>query len=262
MGLLPGTGTAIAALAFSPDGKALAIGGGRTVVVHGPDKPDEKARPIFTLRKSEVLAVAFSPDGKSIAAAGGNVAEKDGLTDLERKIKLLEEARVDKDREVQEKRSRHQGSAGEGPAMNIEQLKDRNTVTFEEYRQLSNELLRVQIEIVKAEAQLAQLQNDQPAGGLEGRTFTDKDVSRLFYADRRVAAARERYDRAKERSESLKDKVRDFADPSHQKPIKDMKAARAELDDLWKELRPEIEAAFRRGQPLGRSGPPRRSWCP
>ena len=109
--------------------------------------------------------------------------------------------------------------------MAIAEAKDRNTVTFEEYRALSNELLRVQIEIVKAEAQLAGLQNDQPAAAAEDRPFTEKDYARIFYADKRVIATKEKFDRARERFLSVKDRAKDYADPQHQKPLADMESA-------------------------------------
>ncbi len=166
-------------------------------------------------------------------------------TDL--KIKQLDEARLEKEREVKQKRdaiTEEQKKTGNFDATSV---KDRNSVTVEEYRQLSNELVRVQIEIVKAEAQLAGLQNDQPAAAAEDRQYTEKDYSRIFYLDKRVAAVKERHDRAKERYFAVKEKIRDAADPSLQKPMKDMAAAQKELDGLWKELRPEIEAMVRRG---------------
>ena len=129
------------------------------------------------------------------------------------------------------------------------EAKDRNSVSVEEYRQLSNELLRVQIEIVKAEAQLAGLQNDQPAAAAEDRPFTEKDIARIFYADKRVVATKERYDRAKERFHE-RPRRRSATSPTRriQKPLKDMEAAKAELDDLWRELKPEIEAMVQPGR--------------
>jgi streptogramin lyase len=63
----------ITALAFSPDGKRLAVGGYRAVTVWDT----EAGRPVGCLTglSGSVLSLAFSPDGKHLAAAGGAPAE-------------------------------------------------------------------------------------------------------------------------------------------------------------------------------------------
>jgi capsular exopolysaccharide synthesis family protein len=167
--------------------------------------------------------------------------------EIEMKIKQLEDARLEKANEVKQKREAIAEEQKRAGLFDQGQVKDRNTVSVEEYRQLSNELLRVQIDIVKAEAELAGLQNDQPAMAAEDRPFTEKDYARIFYADKRVMATKEKFDRARERFLSVKERVKDYADPSHQKPLADMESAKKELDGLWRELRPEIEAMVKRG---------------
>jgi succinoglycan biosynthesis transport protein ExoP len=172
--------------------------------------------------------------------------------ETDQKIKQLEDAKLERDNEVRQKRNAIADQQKRAGLFDREGAKDRNAVTIEEYRQLNNELLRVQIDIVKAEAELAGLQNDQPAVAAEDRPFTDRDIARIFYADKRVAATKEKYDRAKERFQAVREKVRDFADPSHQKPLKDIEDSRKELDKLWAELRPEIEMMVKRG--MSRTG--------
>ncbi|HEY2159426.1 MAG TPA: protein kinase [Isosphaeraceae bacterium] len=244
---LPGNGQPIAALTFAPDGKTLAAGAGRSVILLDLNQGIESGRTILTLRKCEVLAVAFSPDGKSLAAGGGNVAARDGLTEIERKIKMLEEARLDKEKEVKEKRNAIKEQQKAHGNIEVAGAKDRNTVTFEEYRQLSSELLRLQIEIVKAEAQLAQLQAEQPAAAAERRDVTEADLTRLFYSDKRVTEARARVEAAEDKFKVEKERHRNLADPAVQRPMKDMKEAKADLDALWKEMKPQLEALARRG---------------
>ena len=158
---------------------------------------------------------------------------------------MLDEARVAKEKEVNEKRNAIKELQRAHGDIDVAGARDRNSVTIEEFRQLSNELLRVQIEIVKAEAQLAQLQADQPAAA--AREVTEADLVRLFYSDKRVAAARERKDLAEDKYKAAKKGVRNLADPKVQKPMEDLKQAQADLDALWKEMKPQLEAGARRG---------------
>jgi capsular exopolysaccharide synthesis family protein len=168
-------------------------------------------------------------------------------SEIEEKIRQLDQARLDKEKEVGDKRNaikKLQEAHGE---IDVAGARERNSVTVEEYRQLSNELLRVQIESVKADAQLAQLQAEQPAAVAESREVTEADLVRLFYSDKRVAAAREQKDAAEDKYKAMREKVRNLADPSVQRPLKDMKEAQADLDALWKEMKPQLESWARKG---------------
>jgi capsular exopolysaccharide synthesis family protein len=162
------------------------------------------------------------------------------------KLKQLEGAREAKSIEVTQKRSEIKALQERNGNVDLQGVKDRNLVTVEEYRQLSNELLRVQIEINKAEAQLAQLQNEQPAGP-EERQFTEDDLTHLFYSDPKVKEAGDRLERAQHRYEEVKARVRNHGDPAIQKPLKDMIEAKADLNDMWKKMKPQLEALARRG---------------
>jgi capsular exopolysaccharide synthesis family protein len=167
--------------------------------------------------------------------------------ETDQKVKQLDEARLAKEKEVADKRNAIKELQKAHGDIDVAGAKERNTVTVEEYRQLSNELLRVQIEIVKAEAQLAQLQADQPAAAAEAREIGQDELIRLFYSDKRVAAARERKDLAEDKFKTVKKKVRNLADPAVQRPMEDLKEAQADLDALWKEMKPQLEAWARKG---------------
>jgi hypothetical protein len=59
----------VAALAYRPDGKLLAAGGQREVVLIDPDKGDVVG--VLAGQAGEVTALAFSPDGRTLAVAAG-----------------------------------------------------------------------------------------------------------------------------------------------------------------------------------------------
>ncbi len=61
--------TPVYAVAFSPDGKWLAVGGYKYVALYDAETGKQVAR--YIVGKDAVRTVAFSPDGKRIAAGGG-----------------------------------------------------------------------------------------------------------------------------------------------------------------------------------------------
>src|SRR5262249_54553978 len=60
----------LSALAYSPDGKLLAVSGYHEVLVHNADGSGLVARLVGTSERIE--SVAFSPDGKRLAVSGGS----------------------------------------------------------------------------------------------------------------------------------------------------------------------------------------------
>ena len=79
------------------------------------------------------------------------------------------------------------------------------------------------------------------------RTVTEADLTRLFYSDKRMAEARSRYEAAEDKYNHVKERIRNKMDPSVQKPLKDMMEAQKDLNALWKEMKPTLEAWARRG---------------
>ena len=251
---LPGQGGVLTSLSYAPNGQRLAAGGGRSVIVHDWRGPGKATRTPFALRRCEVLALAFSPDGSSLAAAGGNVAppEPDHSAEVarERKIKQLDEARMEKELEVTMKRNAIAEMQAKNGGFNVAGAKDRNAVTIEEYRQLVNELLRVQIEIVKAEAQVAVLQGDRPTAALPG----DRPLPSSL--EKRMAEARQDLDALRKESRleierpTLERPVIERPEierpPGVREQLRDVADAKKGPDGLSKDRKPEAEATARR----------------
>jgi succinoglycan biosynthesis transport protein ExoP len=182
--------------------------------------------------------------------------------ETEQKIKRLEDARQDKSREVDLKRTALRQLTSKLGAINVTEIKGRTTVSVEQYSQLSSQLLDVQLEVMKAETRLAHLQSEQPpmpttAEGAQSGQVTEQQISEMFYNHPSVVETKAKLDRADDRYRALKVNIRDLSDPSLTSPLKAKRDAQARLDALWTQLRPTIEAQIRAGatRPGGGGGP-------
>lgn len=177
--------------------------------------------------------------------------------ETERKIQRLTEARQEKLREVEQKRTALKQLTNKIGAINVTEVKGRNTVTVEQYSTLSSQLLEVQLEIMKAEARLNHLQNELAAippaavAADEGQV-TEQQLADMFYNHPRVAEVKAKYDRAVERYNATKLNVRDPSDLSLQVHVKAKAEAKAKLDALWQQLKPTLAAQLRAN--LGKPG--------
>ena len=62
----------VLALAFSPDGKTLAIGGGEGSIQVWKLDPNHKLQTVFTGHQGSIHVLMFSPDGKTLASGSAD----------------------------------------------------------------------------------------------------------------------------------------------------------------------------------------------
>ena len=189
-------------------------------------------------------------------------ASDNNSKETDQKIKRLSDAKQEKAREVEQKRAALKQLTNKLGAINVTEIKGRNTVSVEQYIQLSSQLLETQLELMKADARLAHLQNEQPAAPAAVATgdsgqITERQFSEMFYNHPQVVEIKAKFDRANERYHSLRNNVRDLSDPSLMAPLKTKRDAQVRLDALWTQLKPTIEAQIRSGdtRPGGPTGP-------
>jgi WD40 repeat protein len=234
---LPGNEAGMNSLSYSPDGKSLVAGGGKTVTLYTWKGPESTLTfSTWPFGKGEVRAVAFSPDGRTIAA-GGRAGVVGAAVDAGQARRRSITARWEDIYKQMKKIGQ----------VDIEKMRERNSLTIEQYSKLSSQLMQVEIDILRAEARLAQFQTDRAAiaGANKPRQVSEQEVTDAFYNDPKVVQVKDAYERASERFNTLAKKIRDPLDASLMMPRQDMKAHREKLDALWKELRPTIEAQLR-----------------
>ncbi len=193
----------------------------------------------------------------AVADAYVRGAKDINTSESQAKIDNLKVIQAEKDNEVKLKRGAIKQQQEKQGAADVKELKDKNAVTLDGYRALNDQLTKVQIEILKSEAQIQQLQNDQPAtpavaGPAEA---TKEQVSQLFYEHPKVMRVKERLDAADDRYKAAKEKVRDRSDPSLLVPLRARQAAQAELDALWAQLSPVLAEQARNGVRAGGVAP-------
>ncbi len=214
---------------------------------------------VMIVQKTNLIDVSMSSESTMEATAIVNAvvnaylvnASDNNSQETERKISRLNEARQEKAREVGQKRAALRQLTSKHGTINVTELKNRGSVSVEQYSQLSTQLLGVQLDIMKAEARLSHLQNEQsvsaPVGGSDDRKMTEQDLSDLFYNHPRVADVNAKYERAKARYDALKLSIRNPLDPSLAAPQKTMVDAKAQIDALWVQLKPTLLAQSRTG---------------
>jgi capsular exopolysaccharide synthesis family protein len=145
------------------------------------------------------------------------------------------QAEYEKQRRVLEKLNADIGAANE------KAVKDRNSVTVETYRRLSEELTEVKIKRFTAQNELDQLRNEKtlPARPLDDKAVGDALVD-LFYAHPKVAQIEADLKRASAKLKDAQRRSRNPSDPSVVMATERVKELNDEKDDLWRTLEPGL----------------------
>jgi capsular exopolysaccharide synthesis family protein len=164
------------------------------------------------------------------------------------KLNRLLDARRDREAKVSEKRARIREQQEKFGIADITDVKNRNMVSVEQYKQLSSDLMTVETEIDKAEARLLQLQAEPPgASPQDDPKVLQRMVKDLFEADPRVAALFDKRDRARDNLLRLKQTIRDPTDPAMARHTKDYRSARDQIAQLREQMEPDLIARVQAG---------------
>lgn len=164
--------------------------------------------------------------------------------DSERRIGRLRLARNSRLTDVEAKRAELKDLQKQFGAAYEEQIKQRDTLTLENYAVLSTELLKLQIERMSAEQALSQMRNERPATSLRNPQVDLADqMNELFFAhpdvqpiQRDLEIARQRY------AEASRVARNPNADPAASYQRRAIEKLEAKLSALYNQLQPALAA--------------------
>ena len=127
-------------------------------------------------------------------------------------------------------------------------VRERNSVTLEQYGLLSRQLLETDLELVDAQGKLEQLNAVPSLSPLDDASEPEAEVVTTFYATPQVAEVRVKFDKARE---SLADAERIAKNPSEASLVTARKRVdeyQRQLDILWTKMKPSLVRAHQAAQ--------------
>jgi succinoglycan biosynthesis transport protein ExoP len=166
----------------------------------------------------------------------------------EKKIERMKVVKKDQDEQVRTKRAEVQGLQKQVGASDLDLLKNRNGVSIDTYRQLSEELTRVEIARYQLKAQLDQLREsgEGPVRGPDEEQAKDL-ITTQFYNDPRVVSVQEELERAEKKLKDSERLTRSPSDPARTRWSDMVKELKEKRDDLWRKLEPGLRRKLAEG---------------
>ena len=226
----------------------------RLVQAEDPEEEIRRSLNVSIVPKTNFIEVSMTSESASEAVAIVNAvveaylknssANIDNQTD--KQLVRLRDARKDKLGELEQKRNALQQLQLKMRSVTTAETKDRSTMTSEDYRMLSTQLLQLEIDLMEAENRLYQLQNDQSSPVVSDDPLQqERELQDLFYAHPAAAEIKAKLDRERERLANAERLVRDRSDPSRATPQKKVRELDAQLKNLYTQLKPTLATQSR-----------------
>ncbi|WP_406701326.1 polysaccharide biosynthesis tyrosine autokinase (plasmid) [Singulisphaera sp. Ch08] len=162
--------------------------------------------------------------------------------DIERRIVQLKADRDTRIRELESKRAEWRRLSDRIGAADTAGVKDRNLITGDDYRLLSDRLSQVEIERYATQAKLDQLRSEKqvPVTG-QDQALHEQTVRDAFYADPRIIQLQKELTLLQGKTDRIKRISRNSRDPSLVAMEAQRRALKGELSAWWTRLRPRLE---------------------
>lgn len=180
-----------------------------------------------------------------VAAFLKKTAREDG--EIVKKGERLREARDRRETEVTARRAEVVALAGRLGAVDTARARDRDAVALEQYKVLSNQMLRTDLELMEAQAKLdrAQAAGRQPADADRDRGKIDAAVVTAFYADPEVATLRGQVDAAKDQLAQIDRIAKSGTDSTRGAARRTVEDGQRQIDGLWNRKKAALTQAAR-----------------
>ena len=180
-----------------------------------------------------------------VAAFLQKAAREDG--ELAKKGDRLREARDRRAAEVATRRSEVVALAGRLGAVDTARARDRDAVALEQYKVLSNQMLRTDLELMEAQAKLDRVQTPGRATPEpdKDRGKVDPAVVTAFYADPEVATVRGQVDAAKDQLAQIDRIAKGGSDPVRGAAKRTIEDGQKQIDGLWNRKKATITQTVR-----------------
>ncbi len=225
-----------------------------------PEAEIRRSLGVMVIPRTNLIQVSMASESADEAARIVNavidaylkVALDANEEESEKRYKRLLEVKEERTVAVRQKRDAIASLVGRIGTVDSSQARDRNSVTIEHYKMLTNQLLQADLEMVEEQARLDQLQ-DEPDGPPPGdRSEPDAEIIAAFYATPKVAEARARLDKAREGLTHAERIARSPDDPARIAARKEADDCQRQLDVLWTKMRPALARSGRPGDGAAR----------
>jgi polysaccharide biosynthesis transport protein len=156
----------------------------------------------------------------------------------QRKIDRLKAVRDGQEKEVERLRREVKVQQEKIGASDIDAVKNRNNISAEGYRRVSEELTGVEIKLIQTKARLDQYR-DEPSRG-RGEEEIKEIETQLFYDHPQVARLNAELQKAKERKEEATRLTRSPSDPAVVNYTRKIETLTKKIDQLWQQLEPSL----------------------